>query len=127
MAKAAQRRPKVAGDGADIAALAADHFQIGVIGIGACPAIRLSTQRGAPGQVHRLAFAGKVIGALAIDLDGGKLRRDLLDLAPEGGEGRLDLGRRGRRGEVAITVPGVIGGGRRAEGARGSGSISARR
>ena len=42
-------------------------------------------------QLHRLAVAGEIIGALALDLDGGIARRHLLDDAGKGRQQRANL------------------------------------
>ena len=114
MAKAAKRAPKVAGDGADIAALAADHFQIDMVGVGAGDQGQAFHPERAGGEVHLLAFAGEVIGAFAVDLDGGKLRRGLQDVAAEGCERGCRSRRRWGGGrlvgdDVACGVVGVGG------------------
>src|SRR5204863_379994 len=41
-------------------------------------------------ELHRLALARQVVGACAVDLDGGERRRRLLDLAREAREQRFD-------------------------------------
>ena len=49
---------------------------------------------GAGRQLDRLAGAGQVVGALAVDLDGRIGRRDLDDLADEARQHGVDLGER---------------------------------
>ena len=49
-------------------------------------------------ELDRLAVAGEIVGALAVDLDGGKARRHLRDGAGEGRQQRADgLARRALR------------------------------
>ena len=91
MAKTSQRRAQIAGNGAHIAALAADHFQLGMIRIRAGQQRQAFDPQRAGGDIHHFALARQIIGALAIDLDGGILRRGLQDFTPEGGQRRLDL------------------------------------
>ena len=61
-------------------------------------------------QLEILAFTGQVIGALAIDLDGGEFRRHLFDQAEIVGQHGFDgvAGRAcvGCRGDFAFGVPG---------------------
>ncbi len=119
MGKAAQGAAKVAGDGADVAALAADEQEIGVVGIGAGGHVEPVDPKVAGGEVHRDPVAREVIGAGAVDPDGRDLRRDLTDQAAEGGEGGKDL-RVGGAGGAGFQhgAGGIVGAGRRAEGAR---------
>ena len=59
MAETAQRLAEVARDGADIAALAADHLELGVVGIGARDQRQALDEERARVDLHRLAFAGE--------------------------------------------------------------------
>ena len=77
MAETAQRPPEIARQSPDIGTFAAFGLENRMIGVG-----RLDQLEGVdfhwPGlQRHRLTLPRDVIGALAGDLDGGKLRRHL--------------------------------------------------
>ena len=95
MCMAAKRRTEIAGDGADIAAFAAGHFQCRVIRIRPVGQYQFLDPERARGQLHFLAAAGHLVGTLPIDLDGGELRRHLFDIADELAERLLDLFIRG--------------------------------
>jgi hypothetical protein len=75
--------PQIAGDGPDIAARTADEAEDGVIGVGAGQKRQLVHVEVARGKLHRLARPRDVIGAVAVDLHGRELRRDLPDIAGE--------------------------------------------
>ena len=116
MAEAAERLAEVAGDAADVAALAAGHLEDGGVAVGRGDELEALDVERAGGEVEGLAGAGEVVGALAVDLDGGDLRRDLQDVAGEGGERGADRrpasgGRRRWRGRapsassVAVAAP----------------------
>ena len=85
-----QRQGEVAGEGAHVHALAAFHEEHGVVGVR--PLLQLeAVHAGRAGlQLHGLALAGEVVGALAAELDGGVDGRHLHDVADEGGEGGAD-------------------------------------
>ena len=116
MTKAPQRCAQIAGNGAHIAALAADHFQLDMIGVGARQQRQAFHPQRAGGDFKDFAFARQIIGALAVDLDRGKLWRRLQDLAPERTQRRFDL----RIGRAAVRggddgAFGIIRGGGRPE------------
>jgi hypothetical protein len=83
-----------------------------MIGIGPRQQLQRIHVKIAGGQLHHLAPARDVIGALAIDLHGGKLRRHLLDITHEPGQGRAN---------VLLARPQVRGGDDRALGIIGRG------
>ena len=81
MAEAAQFTAQVPGQRTHIGALAAFHFKDGYIlaaGLNDVEAVNFHLARF---DLHFLAVAGELVGAFAIDLDGGILRRNLFDLA----------------------------------------------
>jgi hypothetical protein len=105
MGVAAERAPEVAGDGADVAALAADHLEFGMVGVGAGQERQAFDPERAGGEVHLLALAGADIGAFAVDLHRRELRRDLEDVAFEGGSAAAISASAGRSGLSASTSP----------------------
>ena len=116
MAQTAQGAAQIAGNGPHIAALAANHLQIDMVGIRAADHLQPLHPKGPRGQIHHLALARQIIGALAIHLHGGKLRRHLLDLAAKGGQGGVNLGIcRAHRARFHHRALGIIGRGRRAQ------------
>ena len=111
MAQTAQGPAQVARDRADIAALAADHLQAGGVGLGLQQGQAVDPQR-ARGQFHLDPLAGQVIGALALDHDGGKGGRDLHDVTGKAPQRRLDLRRGGAVVAGADHAAGRVVGGR---------------
>ena len=105
MAETTQRLAQIAGDGAHVAALAAGHLQHDMIGIRAIQHHQLLDPERAGFDLEILAVAGQFIGALAVDLDGGELGRDLHDVANESVQRFLDLVVVGRASLAAITSP----------------------
>ena len=109
MAEAAERPAEIARDGAHIGALAA-------IGLEHRPVALVMDERDpvdldrARLQFHHLAVAGEIVGALALDLDGGEARRHLLHLPDEARQQRLDGGRvRGSGRSAHHLALGVVG------------------
>ena len=103
--------PEIPRDGAHVAARAADEAEHGMIGIGAGQKRQLVHVEIARGELHGLTGARDVIGAVSVHLDGGKLRRNLPDVADElrqrGGD--PGLGRPVRRGFDNLAF-GIVGG-----------------
>ena len=106
MAETAQSAAEIAGERADIGALAAFGLEHGVVGVRASDELEPVDLDRARREFDRLAVAGEIVGALALDLDGGKARRHLLDRA---GEARAAAARiasaLGRVSLVAVTRP----------------------
>ena len=111
MAEAAERAAHVAGERAHIGALAAFGLEHRVVGVGRLDQIEAVDVDRARLELHHLAVAGEVIGALAVDLDGREARRHLRDGAGEARQQRADrLGRRpqlARRRDAPFGVVGV--------------------
>ena len=80
---------EVAGQRADIGALAAFGGQHRAVALMLDHREMIDAHR-AGHEFHHLTIAGEIVGALTLDLDGGEARRNLLDLADEGRQGRLD-------------------------------------
>ena len=76
MAETAKQAAKVAGDRAHISALAAARLENRLVLIHGEEIERVD-RHGPGGKRRRLAVAGDIIGALAIDLDRGEGRRRL--------------------------------------------------
>ena len=91
MAKAAQRCPQITGNGAHIAAFAADHFQFHMVRVGAGHHRKAFHPKRARGDIDHRTLPRQIISAVAVDFHGRKLRRGLHDLTPEPGKRRLDL------------------------------------
>ena len=106
-----ENRGQIARQRAHIDALARPDDQLDVVGVGRIADRGLVDRHPAAGQFEIGAFAGQVIGALAVDLDGAELRRHLIDLAGEGPEGRahrLNVGADIRTaGDLALAVEAV--------------------
>src|ERR1700738_1324378 len=81
VAMAAERPAKIAGERAHIGSLAALGREARVVRIGSVDQHQAVDVDDARLELEFLAVAGDVIGALAVDLDGGKARRHLLDRA----------------------------------------------
>ena len=92
MATGAKARRQVAGERAHIGTLAAGDAEAGVVGVGDVEQGEAVDARPTRRQMHRLAGAGQVVGPPAADLDRRVARRNLLDVADETGDRRLDLG-----------------------------------
>ena len=76
--KQPKRAAQIAGQRADIGALAAFGLEHGVVGVRRLDE-RQAVDVDRPGcELDLLAVAGEVVGALAVDLDGGIARRHLL-------------------------------------------------
>jgi len=85
-----QRCPQVARDAADVGALPARNAQVQVGPLVASDHEFVDLDR-AGLEFNATPFAGDVVGALAADLEGGKIRRALLDRAAESRRGGLDF------------------------------------
>ena len=111
VAEGSQRLRQVAGEGADIGALADHSLEIGVIRVGRRQEAQLGDLDRAGSHFGRAAGAGQRIGAPAGDLDRRIGRRALQDPAGEGGERRGDRRRvRSRAGfgnDRALAIVGV--------------------
>ena len=104
--KQPERAADIAGQRADIGAFAAFGLEHGVIGVRGLDQLQPVDLDRAGRQFDRLAVAGEIIGALAVDLDGGIARRHLLDGAGEGRQQRADrVGGRALRRSLAMTRP----------------------
>lgn len=107
----AQNRGQIAGEGAHIDALAGADGQFDMVGVGRVADGGLMDHHPAARQCELGTLAGQVIGALAVDLDGAELRRDLIDLADKGRKrraNRLDIGPDVRAaGDLALAVEAV--------------------
>src|SRR5664279_1385144 len=104
MAETAQSTAHVAGQRPHIGALAAFGVQYRVIGVGGGDQLQPGNFYRAGLKFHHLAVAGEVIGALAVDLDGGIARRHLLDGA---GIGRQQSANGLRRGALIAAGDGA--------------------
>ena len=106
-----ENRGQIAREGPDIDALAGADRELDVVGVGRVADGGLVDHHPAAGQFEIGALARQVIGALAVDLDGTELRRDLIDLTDEGGKGRAhrpDIGPDvGTAGDLALAVEAV--------------------
>src|SRR5690606_22574970 len=83
MAETAERAANIAGNGTDVCAAATfglEHRGIGRRHLDELQAVDLHRARF---ELHLFALPREIIGPLAIDLDGGKRRRCLKDLAEE--------------------------------------------
>ena len=110
MTKGAQAQGQIASKRADIGALAHLGLEFGMVRVGERNKAKAFDLNGPGIQLHGLAAAGQVIGALACYLERGIGGRSLTDLAGEGGESRQDFGTAGsavrRGGDRAL---GIIG------------------
>ena len=79
MAETAQSAAEIAGQRAHIGALAAFGLEHRMIGVGDVDQLQPADLDRPGRKFHRLAVAGEVIGALAVDLDRRIARRHLLD------------------------------------------------
>ena len=91
MAEAAKRLPQIARDGPDVSALAADHLQFHMVGIGPGDHLKAFNTEGAGRKLHLHAVARKIIGAFAIHLHSRELGGHLHDLAAKSGQSIYDL------------------------------------
>ena len=107
----AQRHRKVAGQAADIGALAAVHLENGAIGVERFDQVQPVDDDLPRRRFDRRAGPRQPVGALAVHPDGGEGRRRLRDLADEGGQGAVDFGCGGPpaagRDDRALAVVGV--------------------
>ena len=107
----AENRGQIARQRAHIDALARPDGQLDVVRVGRIADGGLVDHHPAAGQFEIGALARQVIGALAVDLDGAELRRDLIDLTDKGRKGRahgLDIGADVRAaGDLALAVEAV--------------------
>ena len=94
MAVAAERAAEVARNRAHISAFAAFGFEDRGVGVGGHQSKPIDSDR-TRRDFEAFADAGEIIGARAVDLDGGEGRRRLLHQADEAGKQGLDLGRGG--------------------------------
>src|SRR5262245_17815368 len=111
MPKALERAAEVAGERAHIGSLAALGHERGVIAIGRVDQFEPVNLDWAWRDIHHLAVAREVIGALARDFHRRVARRHLRDLTGEARQQRSD-GRGGRalgaaRGDAAFGVVGI--------------------
>ena len=81
MAETAELPADIAGQRADVSALAAFGFQNRVVGARLVDQLQTADIDLSRLDFDRLAVAGEVISTFALDLDGGELRRGLLDSA----------------------------------------------
>ena len=77
MSKATERAAHVAGECPHIGPLAALRGEHAVIGVGCLDQFKVMDLDRARREFHHLALAGEIVGALAVDLDGGEARRHL--------------------------------------------------
>ena len=114
MAQTAQGAAQIPRDGPHIAALAANHLQIDMVSVRAAKHLQPLHPQGSRGQIHHLALARQIIGALTIHLHRRKLRRHLLDLTAKRAQRSRDLGiGRAHLAGLNHRALGIIGGGRR--------------
>ena len=83
VAVAAQNIAQITGDGAHVAAFAADHFKNDVVGVGALDHFQFLDPKRAGFDFNFFASTGQFIGALAVNFYGGKLRWHLHDVTSE--------------------------------------------
>src|ERR1041384_2434668 len=83
MAATAQNAPHIAGQSANIGSLAAFGLENSVISVRGLDQGQIMNVHRAGLEHDLLAVARQIIGALALDLDGGELGRHLRDRSPE--------------------------------------------
>ena len=110
MAVAAERAAEVARDRAHVGALAAFGLEHGRVAVGLDEREPIDVDR-PRGDLEGLAVAGEIIGARAVDLDGGKGRRRLLDQADEARQqpprSRPGVGRLSERATISPSASSV--------------------
>src|SRR6478672_8086397 len=90
MPETAESSAEIARDRAHIGAFAALGFEHRLVGRRHCGKFQAMDFDRAGAQLYRLAVAREIVGALALDLDRRKARRNLLDGAGEARELRAD-------------------------------------